>query len=219
MTVSSDLGRVRDPWFRRPGVGPDVQRSPFPWMSFPEGIVFKWLLDNEVPFSWRNFDGKAPLYEQLVMNTGYHPEFTIRELRVVIMIQGNFFGLIPSVLDKVSLAKVTLEMDGWRVLVLWEHDLRAVPTEVLLTTWLPDLLSVKGPYRPPDWDVPDVRVRLRERPVALPRPALRDTVVRERGDGGDRDRRSWRHRIGSSGRRRFNRRRFGPGGQDRVEGD
>lgn len=135
-------GRIRRP-------PRDLFINPYPWMSAPEAMVQLELERHGVPFSWRFFDGDpAPNFRELLVKDGFHPEFTLREHKAIIMVQGNFFGTLPGVLDKVALAQVAAEEDGWVAVILFETDIRAGRTWKMLQEKIPGLGSIKGPPRP-----------------------------------------------------------------------
>jgi len=132
-----------------------------PWMSEPEAMVHLELERRQVPFSWRYFDGVSPAIAAVMPD--FAPEFTLREYKVVILIIGLFFGEIPGVLDKNALAAALLEGDGWKVVNLYETDIRA-DVSGLLDKEVPVLKnpSVTGKPRPNPFGIPDFMARRRE---------------------------------------------------------
>lgn len=126
---------------RRPGrhrlyIKRDLFHNPFAYMSTPEAMVKLQLDKLRVPYSWRFFDGDAPVVQQIIPD--FAPEFTLREYRVVIVVLGGFFGTIPGVLDKTALAQVALEQDGWKMAILFQVDILRDPYQAI-TTALPEL--------------------------------------------------------------------------------
>src|SRR5690606_35314459 len=87
--------------------------NPYPWMSSTEARVHLWLEYRQVPFSWRWFDGYSPNLSYLMPD--FHPEFTLKEYKVVILVIGTFWGTVPGILDRNALAQVLLEEEGWTV--------------------------------------------------------------------------------------------------------
>lgn len=110
---------------------PDLTfHNPYPWMGDAEAMVYLELEKRHVPFSWRYFDGTAVNFQQ-VLKGQYYPEFTLKDYRLVILVIGNYFGTLPGVIDKTSLAQVLLEADGWKVLTLFEDDVRRGVSDLL----------------------------------------------------------------------------------------
>lgn len=99
--------------------------NPFPQMSEPEARVYLFLTALGVPFSWRNFDGDSLAPNFATFAKQYiTPEFTLTEYKVVIMVQGQYWGGLPAVVQSIALAQAALEMDGWKVLVLKEDEIK-----------------------------------------------------------------------------------------------
>lgn len=53
----------------------------------------------------------------------FHPEFTLKDYKIVIVVQGEFWGSLPGVLDTQALAQVLLEQDGWTFITLFAADI------------------------------------------------------------------------------------------------
>lgn len=144
---------------RRPGKRirtrlPDLSfQNPYPYMSEPEAMVHLELEHRHVPFSWRFFDADSAQLKELMPD--WSPEFTLREYHIAILVIGNFFGTLPSVVDKNALGKVLLESEGWTVAVLYENDIRAGAGK-LLDKELPALRNpaVVGEQRPNPYGIP-----------------------------------------------------------------
>lgn len=112
--------------------------NPFPQMSSIEAMIYLVLRDKKVPFMWRYFDGDSPSIKALMPE--FAPEFTLSEYKTVILIIGNFWGTLPGLIDKNALAQALLEHDGWKVLTLYENDIRLNPTKAL-TDKMPELAN------------------------------------------------------------------------------
>lgn len=134
--------------------------NPYPYMSAVEAMVHVELEQRRVPFSWRYFDGDSAHLSTLMPD--FHPEFTLREYRVVIIVLGGFFGTLPSVLDKNALAAALLEADGWTVKLWHEAEIRAGLAE-LMDREIPALRNpaVRGAMRPNPFGIPDFMARRR----------------------------------------------------------
>jgi hypothetical protein len=131
-------------------------------MSDPEAMVHLELERRNVPFSWRWFDGDSPHLREMLPD--YAPEFTLREYRLVFTVAGAFFSGIPGVFDRMALAAVLLEADGWRLEVLYDADIRKGVGQAIDAV-APELVrpSVVGPPRPNPLGNVDLMRRLRER--------------------------------------------------------
>lgn len=184
-------------------VGRDVLEftNPYPWMSSTEARVHLALEEAGVPFSWRWFDGESPTFQELLGNQGFQPEFTLREYKAVVMVLGGFWGFLPGVLDKVALAQVALEADGWRVCVLIGTDVDAGNAMAEMKKVIPELGTIKGPIRPNPYGTVDLMGRLTNRQIGS-RPANpKVDRIRSKERRGRRTLRS-RRRLGDDGRRR-----------------
>lgn len=184
-------------------IGRDVLEfvNPYPWMSSTEARVHLALEEAGVPFSWRWFDGESPTFNQLLVNQGFQPEFTLLEHKAVVMVQGGFWGFLPGVLDKVALAQVALEADGWRVCVLFGTDIDAGNAWPEMKKVIPELGTIKGPIRPNPYGNVDLMGRLTNREHGS-RPANPQVErIRSRERSGRRTRRI-RERSGDGGRAR-----------------
>lgn len=153
--------------------------NPFPWMSATEAMVYIALEAHTVPFSWRFFDGYSPTYQQLLGNQGYQPEFTLLEYNTVILVIGGFFGTLPGAVDKVSLAQVALEADGWRVVVLFEQEILHIGAWTLLVPAIPGLGSITGAPRANPYGHPDLLTSLRKHHFRRLNPKLKKVHFRE----------------------------------------
>jgi len=114
-----------DGYVRKPG---NSQRhksyqfvNPYPQMSEPEARVFLFLKGIGVPFSWRQFEGYAPQFQEFMPS--YVPEFTLSEYKIVILITGSYWGSLPGILENVLIAQTFLEADGWKVASLNEQEI------------------------------------------------------------------------------------------------
>lgn len=210
---TSDVGRIR-----RERTGRNVTAlgrvteflNPYPWMSDPEAMVHLELERRRVPFSWRYFDGEAINTKYLMPD--FHPEFTLREYKTAIIVLGGFFGQLPDVLDRTALASVLMQEDGWKLVIFYEHEIRAGVAE-LINRQLPELVSpaITGMHRPNPFGVPDFMLERRQRlsGFALTRAIFQPRKV---STSGTRKRRFVVRRDSDSGRRRPGRRRA-PGGE------
>jgi hypothetical protein len=180
--------------------------NPYPFMSSIEAMVHLELEARQVPFTWRWFDGDSPMLR--LMLPDYAPEFTLREYKLVIVILGNFFGTLPGVLDRTSLAKVALEADGWTMVILYENEIRTEGAEAVLNSKAPQLKNptIKGVVRQGPFGRPDLMKRARERLRSrnfLTRLNRLETVNSERSSERRTRRRSPRRRRYGGDRRRI----------------
>lgn len=135
-------------------------KNPYPWMSEPEAMVHLELERRGVPFSWRNFDGVSAHREAFIPE--FHPEFTLREYNIAIVVIGGFFGTLPQVLDQTALGVSALEADNWKVATWSEAEIRS-GVETLMDKDLPQLVSpqIKGTPRALQWGIPDFMAKRR----------------------------------------------------------
>lgn len=164
--------------------------NPYPWMSAPEALVHLELESREIPFSWRFFDAEdAPTIRTLMPE--YAPEFTLREYKMVIVVLGRFTGNVPAILDRNAIAEALLQVDGYKVVYLWEDDVRA-DVSFALNREAPILVRppIKGVTRPNPWGNVDIVGKLRRmsagRSYARTRPKL-EVIERNRLDSGSRN--------------------------------
>lgn len=168
--------------------------NPYPWMSSVEARVHLELERREVPFTWRWFDGDlAPHLRELMPS--YAPEFTLKEYKTVIIVQGNYFSQLPGIIDTVAMAQVLLEADGWKVVVLWEDDILR-DLQGVLEKHLPWL------KKPPVKGKPRVGPYGRIDLMANRRKALSAFNLRRAKYALDRQREETRDRTDTAGRRR-----------------
>lgn len=168
--------------------------NPYPWMSKTEARVHLELERREVPFTWRWFDGDLAPHLRVLM-PDYAPEFTLKEYKTVIIVQGGYFSTLPGVIDRAAMAQVLLEADGWKVVILFEQDiLRDI--QGVLDKKLPWMRNppIKGKPRVPPLGVPNF---MEQRRRALSAFNLRRgfyALTRQKEEAGG--------RTGTTGRRR-----------------
>lgn len=151
---------------RHRAVGRNIRSSqpgfvnPYAHMSSIEAMVHLELERRNVPFSWRYFDGVSLHLKTLLPE--FSPEFTLKEYKLVILIIGNFFGSLPGILDTNALAQTLLEEDGWRVVTLFEQDIRR-DVKGLIDREAPELIAPTfvGKPRPNPYGIPDFMARRR----------------------------------------------------------
>lgn len=167
--------------------------NPYPHMSEPEAMVHLELEKRTIPFSWRYFDGESVGLTFVMPD--FAPEFTLREYKIVILVIGLFWGEIPGILDKNALATAILESEGWKVVWLYEPDIRNRLLEVF-DQELPELRQPtwRGKPRPNPYGIPDFMARRRQQ---LQGQGLRRAKFE--ATGGTRDSRRRRRRTVSSG--------------------
>lgn len=106
-------------------------------MSWPDAIIRRELEVRRVPFSYRYFKPEwCPTLKVLLPD--YHPEFTLPQYKIVILVMGQFWGTLPGIVDRDALGKVVLESEGWKVVVWHEIDIRTRVLQ-LFRTELPQL--------------------------------------------------------------------------------
>jgi hypothetical protein len=114
-------------------------------MSWPDAVVHKELELRGVPFSYRYFKPEWSPVLKIVL-PDFHPEFTLPNYKIVILILGTFWGGIPGLIDRNALAKVILEGEGWKVVTWNEIDIRTRVQQLFIND-LPQLnaAAIRGP--------------------------------------------------------------------------
>ena len=161
--------------------------NPYPHMADAEAMVHLELERRHIPFSWRYFDGEAPLLQELMPD--YAPEFTLREMKLVITIVSPYYGGLPGVIDRQALAQAALEMDGWKVVTLFSYDIERLGADAALTEKVPELAKPvaygeprKSPYDTPTY-FQESRKRLAALALARSRFALEEEQREKKQDG------------------------------------
>lgn len=179
--------------------------APFTTMSLAEGLVYKELETRGVPFTYRWFDGDAPNTKELLK--GWAPEFTLKEYKRVITVIGGFYGTLPDVLNQTALGQVALEMDGWKLVILYESDIKTIGATAALDKAWPELARPQflGEARLGPYGMPDLMSRLREaRKNSINfNPHIAEQKVRSSGRHSRNRRRTYQ--FGSDRQRRFKR--------------
>ena len=87
--------------------------------SEPELIVMGWLTRNKIQFSFQSWMAGG-LYEL----GGAVVDFTLDELGIALRVMGSYWhrGISKSGRDLIQ--KEMLESEGWRVIDIWEEDIR-----------------------------------------------------------------------------------------------
>lgn len=134
--------RSEDGYVRKPGRNQRPKSyqfvNPYPQMSETEARIFIFLRGLGVPFSWRQFDGKAQAPQFSEFMPSFVPEFTLTEYKIVILTIGSYWGTLPGILDNNGLAAAFLEADGWKVALIWEQEIRNDVAKAILDK-LPEL--------------------------------------------------------------------------------
>lgn len=182
---------------RRPGArvrAQDIEpRNPYPFMSWPDAIVRRELEIRRIPFSYRYFKPEwCPILKVLLPD--YHPEFTLPDYKIVILVMGQFWGTLPGIIDRDALGKVALESQGWKVVVWHELDIRQRVLQ-LFSRDLPmlDDPQITGEMIPNPYPLPDFIGKFKQI-IAAKRVLIKTT-------------RTTRTRRNKRARRRYGRRR------------
>lgn len=178
-------------------------QNPYPWMSEVEAMVHLELEKRGVPFSWRYFNAFDIAPNLALLMPDFAPEFTLREYKYAILIIGEFFGTLPTVLDRNAFGQVLLEEDGWTVAILFEQEIRNDVGKAI-DEKLPLLVgaAIKGPQVPNPYGTPDFMAKRR---LQLQGQALAKALFRF-----DPDKQVERNtKFGDSGRARLRRHRRG----------
>lgn len=129
----------------------------------PDAMVYRELQIRQVSFSYRWFNPTwSPKLKAIIPD--YHPEFTLPQYRVVIIVLGSFWGSLPGIIDRNALAKTVLEAEGWKVVIWNELDIRR-NIVALFSKELPQLdkPAVKGTLIPSPYGIPNYLLEFRKR--------------------------------------------------------
>lgn len=129
----------------------------------PDAMVYRELQFRKVPFSYRWFDPQwSPQLKAIIPD--YHPEFTLPQYKIVIIVLGSFWGTLPGIIDRNALAKAVLESEGWKFAIWNEVDIRRNVGQ-LFTKELPELNQprIKGHVIPSPYGIPTYLLEFRKR--------------------------------------------------------
>jgi hypothetical protein len=95
--------------------------NPFAYMNSVQAQIALYLEDKGVAFAFEYFadNGECKTLHKLI--PAYFPDFCIPAYKLCIMIEGNFSGTLPAVVNSDALAEVLLHKDGWKG-VIWTSD-------------------------------------------------------------------------------------------------
>lgn len=188
--------------------------NPYSYESSPEARVQLELEARQIRFAYRYFADSTTALRIHKMVPDFAPEFTLPDYKVVIMIEGDFFGSLPGVLDKLALESVLLQADGWKAVVWAQSEIMVDGVGTLMHRDLPQMdipafrgAEIPSPYgRPSTWDTKRAYLR----GLALLRKLFGNTV-KDTASTDERKRKSYlRRSTGNGGRRRLGHQHDGP---------
>lgn len=154
--------------------------NPWPWMPSTDARVKLRLDQARIPYAYRYFPQPSPQLRELL--PGWAPEFVLPQLRLVIIVQGDFFGRLPTVVSQISVAQTVLAAEGWKVLVWQELDVRTRLDQLFAEE--PKLASppVRGGEIPNPYQASLMKLldRFRLMQQKTPRFLAANSIVRER---------------------------------------
>lgn len=182
--------------------------DPYSYESSPEARVQLELESRGIRFAYRYFvDGGSATHVHTLI-PDFAPEFTLPDYKVVIMIQGDFYGNLPGVIDKNGLAYVLLQADGWKPVIWDQSEITVEGVAVLMHRDLPalDHPTSTGPEIPSPYGHPltmETRRRYMRGLALLKKIFTPKKVIGAQSDSTSGSRvRGFIHRIGDDGVRR-----------------
>lgn len=159
-----------------------------PMPNIPRVDAYMWiaLTQRGVPFYYRWFSENVAFIRELLPD--WAPEFTIPARKTVIVILGEFYGNIPSIIDTTALAKAILDQNGWTTYIVLESTILARGVDRVVDTFTTIRGATGGPLKQP-FGLPDVMAQFRRMRETSRRYISTDVRVRDTGPGGDRNRR------------------------------
>jgi len=96
--------------------------DPYPWImgTFPEKLIFAWLADRGIQFT---FQAEFPDYPGTLTVESYRPDFLIEWAKVIIEVQGQYFHSLPGAPEHDALKAAVYEMSGYTPYAFWEDDI------------------------------------------------------------------------------------------------
>lgn len=122
--------------------------NPYYYMSAIDARIAMYLLELGVTFAYDYFDqvGMAPAAHMKVLLPNFAPPFTLPDYKVVILVQSDFWGSLPGVINNNALAEVLLKADGWKAVVWTQAEIVGFPgVASLFQRDLPEV--VNGPFK------------------------------------------------------------------------
>ena len=94
----------------------------YPWVmgTFPEKLVFAWLADRGVPFT---FQATFPDLEDTETVEEFRPDFLLEQFRVIIEVQGEYWHSLPDQAEHDAYKFACYEYAGYTVYWFWESDI------------------------------------------------------------------------------------------------
>ena len=137
--------------------------NPYFYMSSIDARIAEYLLEIGVAFAYDYFDqaGGPAAPHMKVLLPNFAPPFTLPDYRVVIMVQSDFWGSLPGVINQNALAEALLQTDGWKAVVWTSAEIQGFPgVASLFQRDLPEVVTgpfkgqeVPSPYgRPNTWN-------------------------------------------------------------------
>jgi len=172
---TSGISRLESRKKRRAGRQRKVHRAmwadPYPWVmgTFPEKLVFAWLADRHIPFT---FQANLPDYELTLSVENFRPDFLVEWAKVIIEVQGEYWHSLPEQAEHDVEKFAIYTLMGYSVYWFWEFDILED-----LGRLMADVTEFRG-YRPQGdflWEErTDDLAGLRARNAASRRPPVLD---------------------------------------------
>lgn len=103
--------------------------NPYSYMSAVDARIAEYLLEIGVRFAYDYFDqqGQPPAQHMKQLIPNFAPPFTLPDYRVVILVQSDFWGTLPGVINQNALAEVLLHADGWKAVTWTAAEITGLP--------------------------------------------------------------------------------------------
>lgn len=105
--------------------------DPYPWVmgTFPEKLVFAWLADRGIPFT---FQATFPDYPGTLTVEEFRPDFRLDQFKVIIEVQGEYWHSLPAQAEQDVYKFSIYKLSGWTVYWFWESDILADLASLML---------------------------------------------------------------------------------------
>jgi len=96
--------------------------DPYPWVTgtFPEKLVFAWLAERGIPFT---FQATFPDYPYTTTVEEFRPDFLLEWCKVVIEVQGEYWHSLPDQAEHDAYKFAIYELSGYKCYWFWESDI------------------------------------------------------------------------------------------------
>lgn len=96
--------------------------DPYPWVmgTLPEKLVFAWLANHGIPFT---FQASLPDVPDTLTVEDFRPDFLLEQFKVVIEVQGEYWHSLPEQAEHDVYKFAVYKHLGYEVYWFWETDI------------------------------------------------------------------------------------------------